>query len=78
MLPELRGIQEQQVEDWLREGRNFRGLCQIHDREFCNVQGSVEAVRELYRRTEYLAFRGQVPMQLLADDLTQLLEDHRC
>ena len=78
VLPELCGIREHQVEDWLREGRNFRGLCQIHDREFCNVQGSVEAVRALYRRTEYLAFRGQIPMQLLAPDLTQLLEDHRC
>jgi len=78
VLPELCGIHEQEVENWIREGKNFRGLCQIHDREFCNVQGSVEAIRALYRRTEYLAFEGQIPMQLLAEELTRLLEDHRC
>ena len=78
VLPELCGIEEQEVENWIREGRNFRGLCQIHDRDFCNVQGSIEAIRALYRRAECLPFEGQIPMQLLAEDLTRLLEEYRC
>lgn len=78
VLPELRGVQQQDVENWIREGKNFCGLCQIHDRGFCNVQGSVEAIRSLYRRSEYLAFEGQIPMQLLVKDLTKLIEDYRC
>ena len=78
VLPELRGIPEQEVENWIREGKNFRGLCKNHDRGFCNIQGSVEAIRTLYRRPEYLDFEGQIPMQFLAKDLTSLLEEYRC
>ena len=78
VLPELRGVQEHHVEDWIREGRNFRGLCQIHDRSFCDVQGSIEAIRTLYNRVEYAPYKGQIPMEFLAKNLIELLEEHRC
>jgi hypothetical protein len=78
VLPELSAIPRQDVESWIREGNNFRGICSVHRREFCNVQGVIEEIRSLYERPQYRAFNGRIPMEVLAKELRRLLNDYYC
>jgi inactive STAND/TIR domain len=78
ILPELHAIPRQDVENWIREGSHFRGICSVHSREFCNVQGVIEEIRSLYEQPQYRIFNGRIPMELLAKELYSLLEAYHC
>jgi hypothetical protein len=78
VLPELHAVPQTDAEDWLRDNQNFRGFCDIHTPEFCNVQKSIEELRDVYSRSTFRTSDGRIPMQPLADELRKLLKVYKC
>jgi len=64
VLPELKGITQSEVEDWVRQY-----ACQ-----FCHPHELFPKVRELFDAAKM----ERIPMEILAIKLKALLEQHRC
>lgn len=78
VLPELCAISLSEAEDWIRDVKIFRGLCDFHGPHFCNVQKGMEKLREIYKPSTFPSLRSRLPMQVLADELSKLLSDYCC
>lgn len=78
VLPELSAIAQTDAENWFRDKQHFQGLCDVHHPDFCNVQKSIQALRDIYERSAYRTPEGGMPMQPLADELAKLLNNYRC
>lgn len=78
VLPELCAISLGEAEDWVRDVKNFRGLCDVHGPHFCNLHKGMERLREIYARSKPSTLKGGLPMQFLADELSKLLSDYSC
>jgi hypothetical protein len=73
ILPELTAISEHEAKEWIQDDRLFRDFCRRHSPSFCNTDGAINDISELYNDLMTL-----IPMRPLARDLKQLIERNRC
>ncbi|HJQ68952.1 MAG TPA: TIR domain-containing protein [Blastocatellia bacterium] len=73
ILPEMSPVSEQEATDWVLDDRLFRDFCRRHSPSFCNTDEAIMRISALYNE-----LMPRIPMQPLARELKQLIEEKRC
>lgn len=78
VLDELPAVSYRDVDNWIREPRHFRSLCPAHPRSFCNIPKAIASIDLIFATEEAKSYGGNLPMDVIAPKLIQLIKENRC